>query len=633
LPLLAILAWTPTPASAADTLSVQVQVCTLPVGPSCDPGNNADWTSSTTVYGSEVWWRVVVTNPITSTDALTNINVQDTSLPLPVTDCAGPVPVPGNSLAPGASYGYVCQTNPVTPVTTTLTHTVTASGTSPGGPVSSAASLPATAMVQPNIPPPGAAISALLQICILPDQTTCDPTNDPEWTSSWPLSPLSLSIARWRVVVTNTGTLPLTKVDTTDTLPQPATDCGGPVPMPTDPLVPLAQIKYECQTNNTMVTTTNTVTVTAFPSPYPSGGSVTSLPSSATSIVNPSVPTGLAITSDTASSVGLSWNASTGGATGYTVYRNGAQVGTTATTSYTDSTVTPSTTYQYTVDAFNIAGGRSAQSGALSVTTPAPPPHGYWLVGSDGGIFSFGSAVFHGSMGGIPLQRPVVGIAATADRGGYWLDAFDGGVFSFGDTQFYGSIPGLGLHPAGSGLPHSLNAPIVGMVPSQDQGGYFMVASDGGVFAFGDAHFAGSCPGIGGCAGAAVAVMPDASGNGYWLITSTGNAYAFGDAPYLGAPGHGTVTSAVATRDGKGYWILLSDGEVFPYGDAANLGSPSSANFSGADPATAIFATSDGAGYWVASARGAVFNSGDAPNDGGMAGIQLNGPIIAASGS
>ena len=82
---------------------------------------------------------------------------------------------------------------------------------------------------------------------------------------------------------------------------------------------------------------------------------------------------------------------------------------------------------------------------------------------------------------------------------------------------------------------------------------------------------------------AAVAVMPDASGNGYWLVTATGNVYTFGDAPYFGAPGRGTVTSAVATPDGKGYWVLLSDGEVFAYGDAANLGSPSSANFNGLD--------------------------------------------------
>ncbi len=270
------------------------------------------------------------------------------------------------------------------------------------------------------------------------------------------------------------------------------------------------------------------------------------------------------------------------------------------------------------------------------VTSPSSNSHGYWLVGTDGGIFSFGSAAFYGSMGGIALQRPVVGIVPTKDRGGYWLDASDGGVFSFGDTQFYGSIPGLGLNPAGSRLPNSLNAPIVGMVPSHDQGGYFMVASDGGVFAFGDAYFAGSCPGIGGCSGAAVAVMPDASGNGYWLVTKTGNVYSFGDAASLGAPGpqSSPITSAVATPDGNGYYILDAAGQVFAYGDAnGNLGNVSAGATGGFNPSTAIFATSDNGGYWVTDALGQVFTFGDAPADGDMSGTQLNGPIIAASGS
>ena len=288
------------------------------------------------------------------------------------------------------------------------------------------------------------------------------------------------------------------------------------------------------------------------------------------------------------------------------------------------------------VDLVDAGGNLLASTGAISnssfTITRATIPRGYWLVGSDGGIFTFGSALFYGSTGGLRLQRPVVGIVPTADRGGYWLDASDGGVFAYGDTQFYGSIPGLGLHPAGSGQPNSLNAPIVGMVPSIDDGGYFMVASDGGVFAFGDAHFAGSCPGIGGCSGSAVAVMPDASGNGYWLVTSTGSIYTFGDAPYFGAPGHGTVTSAVATPDGKGYWILLSDGEVFGYGAGVDFGAPSSSSFNVLDAATAIFSTSDGSGYWVSSALGQVFNYGDAPNDGGMTGTHLNGAIIAATG-
>ena len=128
----------------------------------------------------------------------------------------------------------------------------------------------------------------------------------------------------------------------------------------------------------------------------------------------------------------------------------------------------------------------------------------------------------------------MVGITPTASRKGYWLVASDGGIFSFGDSGFYGSIPGVGLHPAGSRLPNSRNAPIVGMVPTRTGHGYFMVASDGGVFAFGDARFAGSCPAIGGCGGAAVAVMPDASGSGYWLVTALGKVANFGDAPFDG---------------------------------------------------------------------------------------------------
>ena len=156
-------------------------------------------------------------------------------------------------------------------------------------------------------------------------------------------------------------------------------------------------------------------------------------------------------------------------------------------------------TYTVCLAAANGVGSPATQAFTLVVDAPAASPpasppaasHGYWLVGSDGGIFTFGSAQFHGSTGSLRLQRPVVGVTPTADRGGYWLVASDGGIFAFGDAGFHGSIPGAGLSPAGSGAPHSLNAPIVGMVPSTDGGGYFMVASDGGVFAFGDAALRG----------------------------------------------------------------------------------------------------------------------------------------------
>ena len=279
---------------------------------------------------------------------------------------------------------------------------------------------------------------------------------------------------------------------------------------------------------------------------------------------------------------------------------------------------------------FTVTGGSPPPA---SPPAPAPAQHGYWLVGSDGGIFTFGSAHFYGSTGSLVLQRPVVGITPTADEGGYWLVATDGGIFAFGNAGFYGSIPGLGLSPAGSGAPRALNAPIVGMVPSADGGGYFMVASDGGVFAFGDAQFEGSCPGIGGCGGAAVAVVPDATGRGYWLVTQTGGIYTFGDAPFYGAPGPqgSPITAAVRTADGRGYYVLLANGTVFAYGDAVPRGGPTGA-VGGLDPASAIFTDAGGGGYWVASAGGAVFTYGDAPNDGSMAGTRLNGLIIAGTG-
>ena len=284
--------------------------------------------------------------------------------------------------------------------------------------------------------------------------------------------------------------------------------------------------------------------------------------------------------------------------------------------------------------------------------TPTPPPvvtsptttsqHGYWLVGSDGGIFSFGSAQFYGSTGSLRLQRPVVGITPTSNDSGYWLVASDGGIFSFGNAGFYGSIPGLGIFPYGTechgancAAQRVLDAPIVGMVPSADGGGYFMVGGDGGVFTFGDAKFEGSCPGIGGCAGgAAVAVMPDATGNGYWVVTANGDVQPFGDAVRYGGPGPfaGTVTSAARSFDGGGYYILGSDGEVFAYGDAAYRGNAYGSVVEGSDPASAIFTTADGGGYWVASAEGSVFTYGDAPYEGGESGVHLNGSIIAATG-
>jgi uncharacterized membrane protein len=75
-------------------------------------------------------------------------------------------------------------------------------------------------------------------------------------------------------------------------------------------------------------------------------------------------------------------------------------------------------------DAANLTHGFLATSTATS---------GYWLGASDGGLFTFGDATFHGSTGGIHLTQPIVGMAATPDGHGYWLVAKDGGIFAFID--------------------------------------------------------------------------------------------------------------------------------------------------------------------------------------------------------
>ena len=156
-----------------------------------------------------------------------------------------------------------------------------------------------------------------------------------------------------------------------------------------------------------------------------------------------------------------------------------------------------------------------------------PTGQGYWTVASDGGIFSFGNAQFYGSMGGTPLNKPIVGMASTPDGKGYWEVASDGGIFSFGNAQFYGSMGGK-----------PLNKPIVGMAATPDGKGYWEVASDGGIFSFGDAHFYGSTGGVP-LPGPVVGIAATPTGKGYWIVTSTGFVSNFGDAVYYGsAPAH-----------------------------------------------------------------------------------------------
>jgi hypothetical protein len=202
-----------------------------------------------------------------------------------------------------------------------------------------------------------------------------------------------------------------------------------------------------------------------------------------------------------------------------------------------------------------------------------------------------------------------------AASNGYLTVASDGGIFAFGQ-QFCGSTGNI-----------TLNKPVVGMAEVPDQGGYWLVATDGGVFSFGDARFYGStgnlhlnAPVVG------MAATPD--GRGYWLVASDGGLFSYGDAQFYGSaastPGQ-TIVGVASTPDGQGYWEVSSTGRVFPFGDAVFAGDTSGLHLNGfivgmtADPVTG--------GYWLIGSDGGVFSFG-APFFGSTGNIKLNQPVL-----
>ncbi|HEU5001302.1 MAG TPA: choice-of-anchor D domain-containing protein [Actinomycetota bacterium] len=243
---------------------------------------------------------------------------------------------------------------------------------------------------------------------------------------------------------------------------------------------------------------------------------------------------------------------------------------------------------------------------------------GYWLVASDGGIFSYGSVVFHGSAGGIHLNKPIVGMAATTDAGGYWLVATDGGIFSYGDAKFLGSTGSL-----------RLNKPIVGMATTPDGGGYWLVASDGGIFSYGDATFYGSTGSLH-LNRPIVGMVPTVDGHGYWLVASDGGIFSYGDATFYGSTGaihlNKPIVGMAASPDGAGYWLVATDGGIFSYGDARFFGSTGSIHLN--KPIVGMAGSASGNGYWMVATDGGIFAFGDASFDGSAGSIRLNQPIV-----
>lgn len=90
--------------------------------------------------------------------------------------------------------------------------------------------------------------------------------------------------------------------------------------------------------------------------------------------IAPSTPAGLSASAVSPTQVNLSWGGSSdsggSGLSGYRIYRGGAHIANTGSTSYSDTGLAGSTAYSYNVAAYDNAGNLSGQSTAASATTP-----------------------------------------------------------------------------------------------------------------------------------------------------------------------------------------------------------------------------------------------------------------------
>ncbi len=191
---------------------------------------------------------------------------------------------------------------------------------------------------------------------------------------------------------------------------------------------------------------------------------------------------------------------------------------------------------------------------------------------------------------------------AAESSPGYWMVASDGGIFAYGGAKFFGSTGAI-----------KLNMPIVGMAATPSGNGYWLVASDGGIFAFGDAGFFGST-GAMKLNKPIVGMAATQSGKGYWLVASDGGIFAFGDAPFHGSTGaiklNKPITGMTPSATGKGYRMVASDGGIFSFGDAAFHGSAGGTAL--AKPIAGMAPTPSGKGYWLVGTDGKVLPYGDA---------------------
>ncbi|MBW3537338.1 MAG: hypothetical protein KY395_06175 [Actinobacteria bacterium] len=211
---------------------------------------------------------------------------------------------------------------------------------------------------------------------------------------------------------------------------------------------------------------------------------------------------------------------------------------------------------------FGDAVGRLGTAKAVDLE-PTPSRDGYWILDDAGRVYAFGTARYLGGAQFITnLNAPTTSLSATPSGRGYWIFTTTGQTLAFGDARHYGDMSRT-----------TLNGPVLDSIRTGSGNGYYMVASDGGIFTFGDARFYGSM-GNQRLNAPVQSLVPDGDGRGYWLVASDGGIFSF-DAPFRGSMGDRVLNKPVTGMVplGNGYLMVGADGGIFNFSDRPFVGS------------------------------------------------------------
>jgi len=202
-------------------------------------------------------------------------------------------------------------------------------------------------------------------------------------------------------------------------------------------------------------------------------------------------------------------------------------------------------------------------------------------------------------------------------KNGYWMLGSDGKVYAFGEAKNLGA-PTL-----------AAGAQAVDLETTPSGNGYWIVDNAGNVFGYGDAASQGGIQGGQLAPGEAVTSLSSTpSGKGYWIFTNKGRAVRFGDATFFGDMSRvalaGPVLDSIPTTTGQGYYMVGSDGGIFAFGDAKFYGSMGDKKLNA--PVQSLVPDNDGVGYWLVASDGGIF-AFSAPFKGSMGATKLTRPV------